>query len=227
MAETTTDRPDVTIYRNDAADLAITPAHAEAVDVAALGAIIITGTALSREPSRSACERLVELAGDAGCPVVLDIDYRAQAWASPDEAREMLAGMARRGQMPVGNDEEFDLIAGGGGRDFAAGLAEAGALVLYKMGEGGCYILEGGGEAHIGIFRITALKPFGSGDAFLGTTMATLAAGPGIGASVTRGAAAAAIAVSRRGCARAMPTAGEIDSFMESHAMDSTDAATD
>ena len=52
MAETTTDSPDVTIYRNNAADLAITPAHAEAVDVAALGAIIITGTALSREPSR-------------------------------------------------------------------------------------------------------------------------------------------------------------------------------
>ena len=227
MAETTTDSPDVTIYRNDAADLAITPAHAEAVDVAALGAIIITGTALSREPSRSACERLVELAGDAGCPVVLDIDYRAQAWASPDEAREILAGMARRVQMPVGNDEEFDLIAGGGGRDFAAGLAEGGALVLYKMGEGGCDILEGGGEAHIGIFRVTALKPFGSGDAFLGTTMATLAAGPGISAAVTHGAAAAAIAVSRRGCARAMPTAGEIDSFMESHAMDSTDAATD
>ncbi|MET1094696.1 MAG: PfkB family carbohydrate kinase, partial [SAR116 cluster bacterium] len=227
MAETTIDSPDVTIYRNDAADLAITPAHAEAVDVAALGAIIITGTALSREPSRSACERLVELAGDAGCPVVLDIDYRAQAWASPDEAREILAGMARRVQMPVGNDEEFDLIAGGGGRDFAAGLAEGGALVLYKMGEGGCDILEGGGEAHIGIFRVTALKPFGSGDAFLGTTMATLAAGPGISAAVTRGAAAAAIGVSRRGCARAMPTAGEIDSFMESHAMDSTDAATD
>ena len=64
MAETTTDSPDVTIYRNDAADLAITSAHAEAVDVAALGAIIITGTALSREPSRSACERLVELAGE-------------------------------------------------------------------------------------------------------------------------------------------------------------------
>ena len=94
--------------------------------------------------------------------MVLDIDYRAQAWASPNEAREILAGMARRVQMPVGNDEEFDLIAGGGGRDFAAGLAEGGALVLYKMGEAGCDILEGGGEAHIGIFRVTALKPFGS-----------------------------------------------------------------
>ena len=220
MAETTTDSPNVTIYRNDAADLAITPAHAEAVDVAALGAIIITGTALSREPSRGACEHLVERAGDAGCPVVLDLDYRPQAWASPGEARDVLAGMARRVDMPVGNDEEFDLIAGGKGRAFAVGLAEAGALVLYKMGEKGCDILEGGNETHIGIFRVTALKPFGSGDAFLGTATATLAAGPGIMAAVTRGAAAAAIAVSRRGCARAMPTAAEIDAFMDKTPMD-------
>ena len=227
LAESTTDSPDVTIYRNDAADLAITPAHAEAVDVPSLGAVIITGTALSREPSRSACERLVALAGDAGCPVVLDLDYRAQAWASPEEARDVLAGLARRVDMPVGNDEEFELIAGGGGRDFAAGLAEAGALVLYKMGEGGCDIMEGGSETHVGIFRVTALKPFGSGDAFLGTSMATLAAGPGIMAAVTRGAAAAAIAVSRRGCARAMPTAAEIDAFMDATPMETGARETD
>ncbi len=220
MAETTTDSPDVTIYRNDAADLAITPAHAEAVDVASLGAIIITGTALSREPSRSACARLVELAADAGCPVALDIDYRAQAWADAGEAREVLAGLARRVDMAVGNDEEFDLIAGGDGRAFAATLASAGALVLYKMGEGGCDIMETGSETHVGIFRVTALKPFGSGDAFLGTSMASLAAGPGIVAAVTRGAAAAAIAVSRRGCARAMPTAAEIDGFMDRSPME-------
>ena len=121
----------------------------------------------------------------------------------------------------------MELIAGGGGRDFAAGLAEAGALVLYKMGEGGCDIMEGGSETHVGIFRVTALKPFGSGDAFLGTSMATLAAGPGIMAAVTRGAAAAAIAVSRRGCARAMPTAAEIDAFMDATPMETGARETD
>ena len=110
----------------------------------------------------------------------------------------MLSAMARQVDMPVANDEEFDIVSGGRGRDLAEELAAAGALTLYKMGEGGCDILEGGGEAHIGIFRVTALKPFGSGDAFLGTTMATLAAGPGISAAVTRGAAAAGCCVRRR-----------------------------
>jgi len=84
------------------------------------------------------------------------------------------------------------------------------------MGEGGCDILTGDAATHIGIFRVEALKPFGSGDAFLGTITAALATGAGIEDAVTRGAAGAAIAVSRRGCATAMPNGAEIDEFMSS-----------
>ena len=216
LAESTTEAPNVVIYRNDAADLAITPAHVDAVDIGAVGAVVITGTALSREPSRSACEHLLDRARAAGCPVVLDIDYRPQAWASLDEARQVLSAMARRVDMPVANDEEFDIVSGGAGRAFAGELAAAGALVLYKMGEGGCDIMTGDGATHLGIYRVTALKPFGSGDAFLGTIMATLGTGADIEHAVRRGAAGAAIAVSRRGCASAMPDTGEIDELMSS-----------
>ena len=169
LAESTTDSPDVVIYRNDAADLAITPAHADAVDMEAVGVIIITGTALSREPSRSACARLMDRARDAGCPIILDFDYRPQAWASLGEARRVLSAVARKVDMPVANDEEFDIVSGGDGRGLAEELAANGALTLYKMGEGGCDILDREAATHVGIFRVKALKPFGSGDAFLGT----------------------------------------------------------
>jgi len=227
LAESTTDRPDVVIYRNDAADLTISPDHADGVDLEAVGAIIITGTALSREPSRGACERLLARARAEECPVILDLDYRVQAWPSTDEARAVLLSLARRVDMPVGNDEEFDLIAGGsGGRDLAAQLAGDGGIVLYKMGEKGCDILEAGTETHVGIFRVVPLKPFGSGDAFLGTLTAALAAGADIEAAVTRGAAAAAIAVSRRGCARAMPDAAETDALMKTTPITTTPATT-
>ena len=221
LAESTTEAPNVVIYRNDAADLAVTPDHADAVAMDDIGAVILTGTALSREPSRSACRRLVERAKAAGCPVILDIDYRPQAWQSVEEAREVLADMARIVDMPVANDEEFDIVADGAGRDFAEQLAAGGALVLYKMGEGGCDILQADSSIHIGIFRVTALKPFGSGDAFLGTIMASLGAGADIESAVERGAAGAALAVSRRGCARAMPNAAEIDALMSATPMTS------
>ena len=222
LAESTTDAPNVVIYRNDAADLAISPDHVDAVDMDAVGVIIITGTALSREPSRSACTRLLERARAADCPVILDFDYRPQAWASLDEARRVLLAMAREVDMPVANDEEFDIVSGGKGRALAAELAAAGTLTLYKMGEGGCDILTTDAATHIGIFPVTALKPFGSGDAFLGTIIAALATGAGIEQAVTRGAAGAALAVSRRGCATAMPNGTEIDAFMSSRVIAGT-----
>ncbi len=216
LAESTTDAPNVVIYRNDAADLAITSDHANNVDLATIGVIIITGTALSREPSRSACDRIMERARDAGCPVILDIDYRPQAWQSLEEARRILAAMAKKVDMLVANDEEFDVISDGRGREFADRMAATGVLTLYKMGEGGCDILTGDTATHIGIFRVDALKPFGSGDAFLGTIVASLADGEAIEDAVRRGAAGAALAVSRRGCATAMPNGPEIDEFMSS-----------
>jgi 5-dehydro-2-deoxygluconokinase len=87
------------------------------------------------------------------------------------------------------------------------------------MGEGGCDILDASSSTHVGIFRVTPLKPFGSGDAFLGTLVVALAGGDEIAAAVTRGAAAAAITVSRRGCASALPDNAEIDAFMKTRPM--------
>ncbi len=42
------------IYRNGAADFEVTATAAAAIDYAAYGAVIVTGTALAREPSRGA-----------------------------------------------------------------------------------------------------------------------------------------------------------------------------
>ena len=234
LAESVSAAPNVVIYRNDAADLAIDADAAGAVDMAGLGAVAITGTALSREPSRGACSRLVEMARKAGCPAVLDIDYRPQAWRGADEARRVLGDVAGRVDMVVGNDEEFALVAGGAGavpgddagagngagqgddvaKRYARGLAGEGGLVLYKMGEGGCDVLQGGERTHVGIHKVDVLKPFGAGDAFLAGVFAGLGLGDDIAAAVSRGAAAAAIVVSRRGCASAMPDRGEVDAMI-------------
>jgi 5-dehydro-2-deoxygluconokinase len=217
LAESRVDNPSVVIYRNDAADLAITPAQIDALDLNTIGTVIITGTALSREPSRSACDRLVNTTQDSGCPLVLDIDYRPQAWESLDIASQVLAQMAYRADMVVANQEEFDVVAGGNGRELAENLAGQGVLVLYKMGRGGCDILVADTATHIGIFEVEVLKPFGAGDAFLGGVMAGLGMGLSIEEAVQRGAAAAAMVVSRRGCASAMPSRAELDDFIVGH----------
>lgn len=222
MAETRAENPSVVIYRNNAADLGITKIHAENLDIQSIGVIVVTGTALSSEPSRSACLRLAERAREHGCPLILDIDYRPQAWKDRHEAQTMLGQMASHADMVVANDEEFDVVADGNeggdnaGRAYAEKLAHSGALILYKMGRGGCDILDGSSSTPVGIFDVEALKPFGAGDAFMGGVISALSESPVLQQAVSRGAAAAAMVVSRRGCASAMPDKAELVEFMAS-----------
>ena len=51
----------------------------------------------------------------------------------------------------------------------------------------------------------------------IGAFVASLAAGDDLKSAVMRGSAAAAIVVTRVGCAPAVPTADELDEFIETH----------
>ena len=102
------------IYRNGAADFEVTQADAAAVDYRRLSAVIVTGTALAREPSRSATLKALELARAAGLVIIIDIDYRPYSWASQEEAQRVCSHAAEQCEIIVGNDDEFTVLAGGG-----------------------------------------------------------------------------------------------------------------
>lgn len=208
------------IYRNGAADFAMTEEDVAAIGYSDFSALVVTGTALAAEPSRSATFRAIGLARAAGLPVILDIDYRPYSWTSAAAASGTCARAAALSDIVVGNDAEFDVLAGspGGGADCARDLAARGAaFVVYKMGEAGAVTHAEGQSIRTGIFAVPALKPTGAGDAFLGGLLAALAAGHGVEAAVLRGSAAAAIVVGRVGCAPAMPTTAELDAFLATH----------
>ncbi len=206
------------IYRNGAADLELTEDQFADVNVAAYAALVVTGTAFSAEPSRAACFTAMHMAGEAGTPIVLDIDFRATAWASKDAAREVCAAAAQASGIVVGNDEEFDVLAGtaGGGRTLAQDMAQRGGkTVVYKMGEKGSIVFSDTDVIETPIFPVAAIKPMGAGDAFMAGLLAALSQGRGLGDAVRRGSAAAAIVVSRFGCAPAMPTEAELETFLD------------
>ena len=128
------------IYRNGAADFALTIDDVEAVDYGRFAAMIVTGTALAAEPSRGAVFRSIDVARRAGLPVILDIDYRPYSWASNADAAEVCGQAARLSDVIVGNDVEFGVLAGDArrGLDRARELVDGGAaIVVYKMGERG------------------------------------------------------------------------------------------
>lgn len=216
VTETCAEGCQTVLYRNGAADFDLAEADVAAVDFAPLAALVVTGTALAAEPSRAASLLAIDRARAAGALVVLDIDYRAYSWASRDEAAETCLTAARAADIVVGNDEEFALLArDGDGLALARRMAQQSALlVVYKQGAAGSVTLTADYQFATGIFPVTALKPTGAGDGFMGGLLAGLVRGQTINAAVRRGSATAAIIVSGIGCAPASPDTAVLDTFL-------------
>lgn len=216
VVETRAENCQSIIYRNGAADFELSEADAAAMDYGAFSAVIVTGTALAREPSRGATLKALDLARAAGLALIIDIDYRPYSWDSKDEARRVCSEAAERCDIIVGNDDEFAVLAGeANGLQYAEGLAhEPDRIVVYKMGEKGCITFSNGERIDTPIFRVKALKPTGAGDGFMGGFVSGLLAGDDVPNAARRGAATAAIVVTKVGCAPAMPDAAEVQAFM-------------
>jgi len=217
VTETRIDDTQNVIYRNNAADFQLDLAHVETVPFSDFGLLIVTGTALAAEPSRSATLVAMEKAAAEGLFVVLDVDYRPYSWETAGLAAETYLKAADLCDLVVGNDEEFAVMAGPdgpGGLDLARSLAAKGTAAIYKMGEKGSVTFDGDTEFSAGIFPVEAIKPMGAGDAFMASLIGHLSAGGTLNEAVLRGSAAAAIVVSKFGCAPAMPIRTELEEFM-------------
>ena len=227
VVETRLEECQSVIYRNGAADLQLTEADLRKVEFSRFGALILTGTCLAREPSRSATFFAMASAREAGLPVILDVDHRPYSWNSREDATAAYRQAAILSDIVVGNEIEFDVMAGeDGGLEHARQLASEGRLAVYKMGDKGSLVLDGSDMLATGVFKVDALKPTGAGDAFMAGFAMGLAAGREIRESVQRGSAAAAIVVTRVGCARAMPTSTELDAFLSANPLPSAPGVT-
>jgi 5-dehydro-2-deoxygluconokinase len=217
LVATRNDDTQSVIYRNGAADFSLSAEQVRSVDFSAFGALIVTGTALALEPSRSATFLAMEAAKAAGMTVIIDIDYRPYSWADAREAAAINLKAAQMSDIVIGNDVEFAVIAGGDGPKCARELALEGRAVVYKMGEKGSMTFDKDNSFATGIYKVEALKPTGAGDAFMAGFATGLALGQELKSCVLRGTAAAAIVVTRVGCAPATPREEELSAFMTSH----------
>ncbi len=90
-------------------------------------------------------------------------------------------------------------------------------LVLFKKGADGCDIILDGETESYTVFKVKAKKPYGAGDAFLGTILHSLSNGLSLESAIKRGNASAAYVVSREGCSSAMPNLNQLIEFIETH----------
>ena len=219
IVESTIEDHQSIIYRHKASDLFLNKNDIENSNIQNYECILITGTALAAEPSRSAVLYALELAKEKNIPVIMDIDYRPYTWESADKAKQIYNLACDYCSGIIGNDDEFAILSGSydDGLNYAKQISTNCDLVIYKMGEKGSITFANNIEISTGIFPVKPLKPTGAGDAFMGSLIGALLKNYALKRAIEIGSAAAAIVVTKVGCAPAMPDLDEVLDFMKNN----------
>lgn len=88
-------------------------------------------------------------------------------------------------------------------------------MIVTKGARGAEWLRPGEDALFVPSFRVVPVDTTGAGDCFIGTLAAALDAGLDREGAMRRAAAAAAIQVTRKGAAEAMPAAAEVDRFLD------------
>ena len=231
------DRFPLVFYRDNCADMELTIDDVLRAPLADSGALLITGTGLSREPTRSATMFAAERARARGTTVLLDIDFRADQWNDP-----RAFGVAVRSVLPwvdtsIGTEEEVKAAALAEASvsieaaqisdprvegDVAAAVelllqsnADLRALVVKRGSEGARVFLPGGEVIHAPPFPVEVRNILGAGDAFASGFVHGYVKGWDWYKAARMGNACGAIVATRHGCANFMPYEDEALKFIE------------
>lgn len=230
------DRFPLIYYRDNCADIELTIDDVLAAPIAESRAVLISGTGLSKEPSRSATLYAAEQAQALGKHVFLDLDFRADQWHDPRVFGVVMRSALRYIDIAIGTEEEIKAatltslsqltiehsqisnptIEG----DMALAietLLNAGpdALIVKRGIEGAEVHLTNGEIIHAKPFPVEVYNTLGAGDAFASGFIYGHLSGWSWERSARLGNATGAIVVTRHGCANFMPTMPEVDEFVD------------
>lgn len=164
-----------------------------------------------------AVERAMRLARECGALVILnpapaceipDSMFALADYVTPNETETEFFTKVYRADMPLDEWRE---------RAAAAMHARGVKRLIITMGGAGAYY-SGDGEAFMmPAFHIEAMDTTAAGDAFNGGLAVRLAAGDGIWSAMRYASACGAIAATRRGSLPSLPSADEVDAFLNEH----------
>ena len=222
-------------YRENCADMALSPEDVDTDLVRSAKAVLINGTHLSRDNVFAASVRACEAARAVGGKVVFDIDYRPVLWGltgkdrgedrfvAHDAVTTKLQQVLPLCDLIVGTEEEIHIL--GGSTDTLAALrairAKTPALLVCKRGALGCAAFPGAipdslDDGVVGRgFRIEVFNVLGAGDAFMAGFLRGWLRDEPLETCCEYANACGAIVVSRHGCAPAMPTWTELRQFLD------------
>ncbi|GLY61575.1 5-dehydro-2-deoxygluconokinase [Pectobacterium carotovorum subsp. carotovorum] len=221
-------------YRDNCADMAISPEDFTEDYIASSRCLAITGTHLSHPNTREAVLTALQYARRNGVKTALDIDYRPVLWGltslGDGETRfveaqavtEQLQQVLSLFDVIVGTEEEFHIA--GGSTDTLQALRtvrqHTQAELVCKRGALGCSVFSDAIPDHLdkGIMikgvRVDVLNVLGAGDAFMSGLLRGYLNDEGWEKACAYANACGALVVSRHGCAPAMPSKIELDNYL-------------
>jgi 5-dehydro-2-deoxygluconokinase len=236
------DRFPLTYYRENCADIELTIDDVLATPIADSHALLITGTGLSKEPSRSATLFAAEVARQAGTTVMLDIDFRPDQWHDARAFGTTLRSALRLVDIVVGTDDEINAamltdtsqvslthsqisdarVSGDINVAIQALLGLGPRVLAQKRGAAGSTVhLVSNGSPATQIeapgFPVEVSNILGAGDAFASGFLYGFVKGWDWYKAARLGNACGAILVTKHGCANFMPTYDEVMAFIQGH----------
>lgn len=213
----------ILMYRDGVADLALDSSEISEEYISQAKAIVVSGVALSKSPSREAVFKAIEFAKKNGTKVIFDIDYRPYSWASEDEIAIYYSLVGRQSDIIIGSEEEFELMekimdpADKSDKAIAKRWIEYGnEIVVIKHGkEGSEAFVKEGTSFKIKPFPVELLKSFGGGDAYGSAFIYGLLEGWEIIDALEFGSASAAMLVASHSCSDDMPSADAVKAFIK------------
>lgn len=229
------DKFPLVFYRDNCADTELTKEDAERAPIEESRVLLVTGTGLSREPSRSATFYAAEKSKQAGAKVFLDLDFRLNQWGTPQAYSLAIQSMLPFADVAIGTEEEVKAAAGetteihvtdsqvsnpdikGDVNKASDALFQNGlkVLALKKGAKGSEVRLSGEKPFQVPPFSVKIVNVLGAGDAFAAGFIYGFVKGWNWKKSARMGNACGAIVATRHGCANFMPYEEETLRFVE------------
>ncbi|QZT35235.1 5-dehydro-2-deoxygluconokinase [Caldalkalibacillus thermarum TA2.A1] len=212
----------ILMYRDNVADLKLSPNDISEAYIQQAKALLISGTALAKSPSREAVFLALDYARKHRVVVFFDLDYRPYTWSSREETAIYYKLAAEKCDVMIGTREEFDLV------EYFDSAAQRNdertankwfdyqaKIVVIKHGKNGSIAYTKDGKKYEGsIFPAKVVKTFGAGDAYASAFIYGLMQGWEIPKCMEFGSASASIVISSHSCSDAMPALQQIQEYI-------------
>jgi 5-dehydro-2-deoxygluconokinase len=228
------DRFPLVYYRDNCADIELTVDDVLATPIADSRALFLSGTGLSKEPSRSATLFAAEVGRAAGAMVFLDLDFRPDQWHDPRAYGVMIRRAIPLVNVAIGTEEEVKAAAGASRVAIAHSQVsspevegdtpsairrlmdrELVALVVKRGACGATVYTDDGAVIEAPPFPVEVLNVLGAGDAFASGFLYGCLQDWNWQRAARMGNAVGAIVVTRPACANSMPTLAEVKAFVD------------